>query len=371
MGASRRFFLEIPLFSLVVAASAGSAFAQSTSSVVIWGLLDADVSHFSQGGLSKTLLSTSGNAGSQLGFRGTEDLGGGMSANFWLESGLLNDTGEIFSSTYFARRSTVSLAGPFGEIRFGRDYTPTWSNHNAFDPFNTSGAGAGSNITTRGSNPMTLIRANNSISYLWGYGPNRPANTGRGVYAQLMYALPENTHGRPALGRYAGGRLGYAEGPINAAIAYSRSEGTPYAADAVAGFSSFKEFSLGAAYDFGVGKLMAHVGTNTSDVPGTKYTHWGIGGRIYAGAGYIPVSYNSIRQSGATGAGADQLAAGYVYFFSKRTAAYATVSHIRNKNKGTWTFSGSNGGDNPGFATAPGFAYGSGTGYDFGIRTSF
>jgi len=366
--------MKKPLVALAAFAFLGAASAQSSSSVTLWGLMDAGVSHFTQGGVDKTMLDTSGTAGSQLGFRGTEDLGGGMSANFWLESSIVNDTGSGLSSSgglTFNRRSTVSLAGNFGEVRLGRDYTPSWSNHNAFDAFNTSGAGAGSNITAVGINPLTGVRADNSISYLWGFAPNGSTNTGRGVYGNLMYAFAENVSGQPALGEYAGGRLGYANGPVNAAISYAKSKGTPYAADAAAGYSTFKEFNLGVAYDFGVAKLMTHVGTNNTDAAGTKYTHWGIGAKINAGPGYIPVSYNSAKQNDATSKGANQIAAGYVYILSKRTFLYTTVSHINNKNNGTFTFKGANGGGNPGFAAVHGFAFGAGTGYSIGLRTRF
>lgn len=366
-----RLSMKNPLVALAALAFLGAASAQSSSSVTLWGLMDAGVSHYTQGGLDKTMLDTSGNAGSQFGFRGAEDLGGGLSANFWLESSLVNNTGSGLSPSgglTFNRRSTVSLAGNFGEVRLGRDYTPSWSNHNAFDAFNTSGPGADSNITAVGINPLTGVRASNSIAYLWGFAPNGSTNTGHGVYGTLMYAFAENVSGQPALGEYAGGRLGYANGPVNAAISYAESKGTPYAA---AGYSTFKEFNLGGAYDFSVAKLMAHVGTNNSDAAGTKYTQWGIGAKINAGPGYIPVSYNSVKQNNATSAGANQLAVGYVYNLSKRTALYTTVSHINNKNNGTFTFKGANGGGNPGFAAVRGFAFGAGTGYSIGLRTRF
>ncbi|MDR3453632.1 MAG: porin [Rhodoferax sp.] len=363
---------------------AGLAFvgvASAQSSVTLWGLLDADVSHYSQGGRSRTMESTSGNSGSQLGFRGTEDLGGGLSANFWLESSLLNNTGGgLGGALTFNRRSTVSLSSGFGEVRLGRDYTPSFLNHVVFDPFGDSGPGAGSNITLggganglAGSNGLTAVRANNSLQYLWGFAPNALATVGSGVYAQLMYALPGNVSGTPALGEYTGGRLGYANGPMNAAISYSQSKGAPYAADAAQGDSTFKEFNLGGSYKLGVARLMAHVGTNNSDVAGTRYTHWSVGATIDAGPAYIPIAFTSVKQNNATSDGANQFAAGYVYVLSKRTSVYVTVSHITNKNNGTYTFQGSNGGGNPGIETAfgSGTSFGSGTGYDIGLKTSF
>ena len=369
------------LVALAALAFVGVASAQS--SVTLFGVVDADVAHFSQNGISKTMLTSSGNTGSQLGFRGTEDLGGGMSANFWLEGTLVNNTGSGLGADggfAFNRRSTVSLAGNFGEIRLGRDYTPSFINHYVFDPFFLSGPGAGSNITlgggangAAGENAATAVRANNSIQYLWGFKPNAIAAIGSGVYAQLMYAFAGNVSGAAALGEYAGGRLGYANGPANVAISYAQSKGTPYAIDVGQGYSTYKEFNLGGSYAFSVGKLVAHVGTNNSDVAGTKYTHWGVGAMINAGSGYIPISYNAIKQDNGTSDGASQVAVGYVYNLSKRTALYAAVSHISNKNNGTWTFQGSNGGNNPGLETAfgGGKSFGSGTGYDVGLRTSF
>jgi predicted porin len=87
---------------------------------------------------SQTALSNSGYNASRLGFRGTEDLGGGLAASFWLEAPITNDDGKDWSAS-FSRRSTVSLSGGFGEIRLGRDYTATFWNDTVFDPFGTVG----------------------------------------------------------------------------------------------------------------------------------------------------------------------------------------------------------------------------------------
>ena len=365
------------LINLAALGFAGMASAQS--SVTLFGVLDADLSHYSQGGVNKTIMSTSGNGPSSFGFRGTEDLGGGLAANFWLEAALLNDTGAFAGPALFGRRSTVSVAGTFGEVRLGRDAPPTWWNNVVFDPFGGAGPGGGANIAKgggtngfNGTNPLAFTRVNNSIQYLWGFAPNAQKAISKCLYAQLMYVFPENVAGAPALGQYAGGRLGYASGPMNAAVSYGESKGAPITG-AVGPYSTFKDFNLGGSYNIGVANLIAHVGINNSDVAGNKYTHWGLGATIFAGAGSIPVSYNSTKQNNASGDGAEQIAVGYVYNLSKRTALYSAISHIRNKNNGTYTFLGGNGGGNPGLQTAfgGGKSFGSGTGYDIGIRTSF
>ncbi|MFX8262517.1 porin, partial [Acinetobacter baumannii] len=77
---------------------------------------------------------------SRLGFRGVEDLGGGLKAGFHLEGEIFGDDGNA-SGFNFKRRSTVSLAGGFGEVRLGRDLTPGYSKFISYDLFGQVGIG--------------------------------------------------------------------------------------------------------------------------------------------------------------------------------------------------------------------------------------
>src|SRR5205085_9250952 len=137
------------LIALAALAAAGAASAQS--SVTLFGIVDVNYAHYSvDGGTSAygtattsghvNVLTNSGYNSARLGFRGTEDLGGGVSASFWLEGSLSPDDGNA-AGLQFRRRSTVSLAGGWGEIRLGRDYVPTFWNLTVFDPFGTNGVG--------------------------------------------------------------------------------------------------------------------------------------------------------------------------------------------------------------------------------------
>src|SRR6478609_7148218 len=241
------------LVALAALAVAGIASAQS--SVTLFGVVDATINGISNktdqpvflgnvNGLpifgtqsvttSQTKLTNSGYNSSRLGFRGTEDLGGGLAASFWLEAGMNNDDGTGAATgggLNFNRRSTVSLSGNFGEVRLGRDYTPTFWNDTVFDPFGTNGVGTNAISSAVGaltvgtsSNANNYVRANNTVGYFL------PANLG-GFYGQLMYGLPERTEYDPASatpaglfvgGRYAGGRFGYANGPLDVAVAYGQ-----------------------------------------------------------------------------------------------------------------------------------------------------
>ncbi|HXD41673.1 MAG TPA: porin [Ramlibacter sp.] len=359
------------VIALALLAAAGVASAQS--SVTLFGVLDADVSHYSQNGTSKTLMSTSGLSSSQLGVRGVEDLGGGMAAGFWLEAAILNDTGlgnGTGGAVVFQRRSYLSLGGNWGQVRLGRDYTPTFWNHTVFDPFGTLGPGAGSNVSqtagtngAAGDNPATAARASNGLSYLWGFAVNGSSAIGTGLYVQATYSFPENLSGTAAANRYTGVRVGFANGPFNVAGAVARSN------SATTPLFQFKTWNIGGSYDLGMANLMAKYGVNDSDLAGSKHTFWSLGATVPLGAGYIPVSYGRIKQNAVGSPGASQFAVGYVHNLSKRTALYAAASHISNRNGGNYTFAGGNGGGNPGFTGAA--ATGSGTGYDVGIRHSF
>ncbi len=364
------------LIALAVLAASGAAMAQS--SVTIWGIVDAAYSNYSQGGVSKAFMTTSGNASSQLGFKGTEDLGGGMSASFWLEAQLNNDSGAGagYNSAansltnngglQFNRRSTIDLTGKFGAIRLGRDYTPTFWSHTVFDPFGTLGAGAGSNVTlASGQNALTAARTNNGFSYLYNVAANGGSHGlgSQGVYAQVTYALAENLSNAAtgAAGQYQGARVGYAAGALNVAVAYSESNSSTTAA------VKYKETNIAGSYDLGVAQLMAKWGTNDSNVAATKSTYYTIGAKIPMGSGYIPVSYGSVEQNNAKATGANQFAIGYVYNLSKRSALYTTYSALSNKNGGTYTFLGGNGGGASGLPATTA----NGTGFDVGFRTSF
>ena len=394
------------LIALAVLAASGAAMAQS--SVTIWGVVDAAYSNYSQGGLSRTFMTTSGNASSQLGFKGTEDLGGGMSASFWLEAQMNNDSGSgsgfngtnigAISTTagtavtasgalannttanngglVFNRRSTIDLAGSFGAIRLGRDYTPSFWNHTVFDPFGTLGAGSGANITlpstltlaAANTNALTGARTNNGFTYLYGIAPNGGSHAlgSQGVYAQVTFAPAENLSNAAAgaAGQYQGARVGYAAGALNIAGSYAESNFQTNAA------TKYKETNIAGSYDMGVAQLMAHWGTNDiSTAAASKSSHWGIGAKIPMGSGYIPVSFNSVSINNAANSGASQFAIGYVYNLSKRSALYTTYSALSNKNGGAYTFLGGNGGGNAGLGSVA--AGKDGTAFDAGFRTSF
>ncbi|MGO4393179.1 porin [Variovorax sp. M-6] len=418
------------LVALAALAVAGVASAQS--SVTLFGVVDAAISGYSNktdatlqvgtiNGVpifgtqsittSKTALTSSGYNSSRLGFRGTEDLGGGLAASFWLEAGINNDDGTGTATgggLQFNRRSTVSLSGNFGEVRLGRDYTPTFWNDTVFDPFGTNGVGTNLISTANGyssagaaSSGFTAnnqySRASNSVGYFL------PPNLG-GFYGQVMYAFNEKTTFDPGAltttpvpaingraGRYVGGRVGYANGPLDVAAAYGVS--TVASNFFVGNTQNLDTFNLGASYDFGVVKLFGEYSNakikldqsapltinGVFGVSEPSAQGWLLGATVPVGPGLIRFAYSAVKYKDTLGARnqffqvfpdpkADKFALGYVHNLSKRTALYATVARINNKDGADLTMGGS-----PAFYTATNVPTTpkNSTGYDLGIRHAF
>jgi predicted porin len=353
------------LIALAVLAAAGAASAQS--SVTLFGVVDATLA-FGKGSIAdRTQLTNSGYNSSRLGFRGTEDLGGGMSASFWLEAGLNNDNGQGANTNSnnqasgqpaagtvpagsqgltFNRRSTVSLAGGWGELRLGRDYTPQFWNLTVFDPFGTNGVGTSQLLNSgSGLTGVTAVRSSNGIGYFL------PGNLG-GFYGQVQYYLGENLENGAATeddGRGIGLRVGYAAGPFNVALALSR---TDYAAGDV------KQNNLAGQWDFGVAKLQAGFSKDSAgSVDGKGFL---VGGLIPVGAGEIRVAYSQYKVDLAGDPKTRKIAVGYVHNLSKRTAVYTTYARVKNSGGAAQALNGS--------STA---ANASSSGFDFGLRHSF
>ncbi|MGB6098228.1 MAG: porin [Comamonas thiooxydans] len=121
-----RHFSPVLLASLSLAAAMGAQ-AQTGSSVTLYGHLDTGIEHLSnvQGGGSLTRMpGLTGTAPSRWGVRGKEDLGGGLNAEFALESGFGVDSGTLNQGGRgFGRQAWVGLSGDWGSASVGRNYT--------------------------------------------------------------------------------------------------------------------------------------------------------------------------------------------------------------------------------------------------------
>jgi len=321
------------LIALAAVAATGAAFAQS--SVTLFGVVDTGVTYV-DGANSWSGMTSGNNSTSRLGFRGTEDLGGGLKANFWLEAGINTDSGNGNSGVengsteeglQFKRRSTIGLEGGFGEVRLGRELTAAYNAVSRYDVFGTVGV-AQSRIWGQAGN---VIRINNMVSY---YTPNFS-----GFKAAVNYGFGEQAESRDS--RYVGASLTYDNGPLSVGFGAERlNRGDAYHSGTQAAFvdHDIEAYGIGASYNFGVAKLAAAYRTQENEnIAGTKVDRdaflIGVSAPVGA-AGEVKVSYNRYETevNGGADQKTDQFGLGHVHNLSKRTAVYGTYAYIKNKN---------------------------------------
>ncbi|MDQ6680340.1 MAG: porin [Pseudomonadota bacterium] len=339
--------------------------ASAQSSVTLYGTLDLSARYVNNAGSARRLsLAHDGLNANQLGFRGIEDLGDGLRANFTLLAGVNPETGTA-NAKFWNRRSTVSLSNQLGEIRLGRDYTPSNWNPLLFDPFAPSSIGSSLNVTrlftgltTTGPGSVgpvnTYIRADNSIGYFL------PDNLG-GFYGQAMAAAAEagsNTN----LGRYLGARVGWSGGPVNVAGAYGETR-------VVGTEAKIRLWNVAASYNIASFKVMAQYNDDRDGRPvrNVRERRTLLGGVYSIGVSEIHASW--VRSIANIGPDASLYSIGYVYNLSKRTALYGTGSLI--KNAGGSAVGGNFSVAPSPFQTAPPTRGGASRGLEFGLRHFF
>lgn len=351
---------------LAAALAASTALAWAQSSVTLFGVIDTAIAVGRGTVADRTQLSNSGNQTSRIAFRGVEDLGGGMSASFWLEAGLNTDngTGQPTNTNnqasggalaglnggqgvVFGRRATVSLASGWGELRLGRDYTPQYWNLYYADPFGNVGVGLPMPAVYLfgGFTGPTAVRASNTVSYFL------PPNLG-GFFGHAQYYFGENARNGAATeddGTGGGLRVGYSKAPLYASIATGR---TNYAA------GDTRQSNAVATWDFGVAKIGAQVSRDRNGR--LKGKGWLLGGWVPVGPALLLASYSVYETTAAGNPEGKKFALGYVYNFSKRTATYATWARLKNAGGASLGLNGAVTGPNT-----------SSTGWDLGVRHNF
>ena len=306
-----KFHMKKSLIALAVLAASGAAMAQS--SVTVYGIADIWFGSTKNGlgASSVTKLESGGVSGSRWGLKGTEDLGGGLKANFLLEQGFALDTGTEPDGSGFNRQAYVGLSGGFGEVRMGKVFTAyddiSGATHSAFD----SALSPTVNVfesTGYTSNPS------NGLYYA------SPAFGG--FAAAASYSLKEgvNTGVRAFNVTYNGG-------PIYAGVAYQ-------VQSPAAGGNSDKYTRINGSYDFGAVKLLASYGKEKL-AAGDDTNEYQIGADVpLSGALTLSGGYatSKTKNAGVTQSKRSGYGVALAYSLSKRTTVYTGIQSATAKN---------------------------------------
>jgi predicted porin len=334
---------NLTLFLAMTAASLGAAQAQS--SVTLFGRLDAGVAKQSGDVLGSRAWQLQDGAGSLLGIKGTEDLGGGLSVSFDLQHWLDSSSGSILNPDpqppggglkFWGRRAVVSLKGEFGQLTLGRDLSPVFIQGVLVDPFTFDRVAC----VCGGAVALAKDRSTGAAYVAAG----SVANVGAARYDNaVIYAAPAMGPVRltamvaPNEGGVLGGKRTYA-----LALDYGAHFGAPLALSlgfeqngtiASAGGAG-KYWIAAGGYRFDAFRLTGAFSSGKLDSNGDKTRNFLFGAEYAFGASTVLASFDSFRNRGTADWNSKKLTVGYHYNFSKRTMLYADASNVRANGLG-------------------------------------
>ena len=297
---------------LAVLAVAGTTAAMAQSSVTLYGRVNTTVERQKVGDVTTTGMF---NNSSRFGFKGTEDLGGGLKAGFQLESGFASDTGAS-SSTFFGRQSEVNLSGGFGMVRLG-NFTPE-SYYATADYVSMHNHDTGSSSDALYYDPVSsgVLGQKNKIAYRT---PDFGGFTAEA--AVLMHEKAAGTNNKNGVDLAANYNLG--------ALALG------------AGYSQVddqKQLGLRALYTFGQFVVGGYYQRNDEDAAGSR-NNFRLAGAYMMGASELHVNVGRANSwSNFANSAATQFTLGYNYNLSKRTKVYTYYTRVNNDANATYGY---------------------------------
>lgn len=311
----------------VLGACMSNTYAQS--SVTIYGIIDAGVTHVNNDNGGRTTLEAGQMQVSRWGFRGLEDLGGGLKATFDLEGTLLNDTGAAgvgtgtpSTTSLFDREASVGLISNIGTLTFGRQNILGVGSVGLADPMNLAFAATSPNVLFAAMNHSgvygpygannggTALRQNNSVKYISPYFHN--------FGFALMRAFGEQP-GSAEKSSYEGASAFYHTGPFGASTAYARMKD-------VTGNALLKSYAVGVRYTDTHFAIRSTYAANELDTTSRKISVFGVGVDVPTGPALtITLAAYNTRHSGDAHDDSQQYIAIAKYAFSKRSTGYVSI----------------------------------------------
>lgn len=311
------------LIAMAILAVTGAAMAQS--SVNMYGTADVALGklRFGKAGMqANTAVNTSG---SYLGFKGVEDLGGGLKTGFVLEQRINLKNGAddtTIGSTTFQRAANLWIGDTWGTVRAGRAYTPS---HNAMSAWDLMGR----DYNSIAEQTYGVVGGNNGFSQNSQLSYKTPSLSGFTAEAAYVFKADNNNRSKYDLG------LVYANGPLTAGFAYNKTQSLD-ASYAFGGQYNFGMFDVAAGY-YHARNLSWMNDTTGQTIPNAIGMNNGftIGGRVRWNAFSVAVDLTKITSTGYQVNGIDfndkkftNITLHGRYALSKRTFVYANYLRV-------------------------------------------
>jgi predicted porin len=304
------------LIAIAVLTAVGAASAQS--SLNLYGVADVWVGK-AKG--TDAQMGSGGLAGSRLGFRGTEDLGGGLKASFNLEQAVNLTSGATETPT-FGRQANISLSGGFGTVKLGRSFT-------AFDDINGA-ANSGFDSALSATDGTWVVHTGSANAQIYYASPEL-----NGISGAVGFTLDGNQNAANPTNDITSLHVKYASGPIYAGFAYQDEKRV--------GAKAIQHTLFNGSYDLGMAVVKASFRTvkNPAGDPwvnpkATEYqfgVDYPVNSNLTLSAGYAASETEASTIGGTTGTSRDAVGFGVAagYSLSKRTMVYGG---FRNGKRG-------------------------------------
>jgi predicted porin len=351
--------MQLRRVGVVAGAALFSTSLYAQTGIQLYGIADAGVEYVNKVRIGTTGSETgrvvrlqSGNAASsRFGFRGREDLGGGLTAQFVLENGFSIDDGTMSQGgRLFGRQAFVGLGGRFGEIQAGRETTAVYDFGLVFDPISPA----------RYAAPIFdaafVGRADNALKYVGTFG-------GLNIRAQYSFGFDGlianggEVPGAFRVGKEAGAHVDYALGNFVVGAAYDRQNGTSIATQE----NTNERKLIGATVNLKPVKLFAAYQRQTVKTPATSTDtnfYW-VGAQYNATSALALSTAAYFRDPEGTANRSTMLTLLASYALSKRTDIYSQAAFMKNQDTATLGMGG---------AVTPGSNQ---TGVTLGVRHRF
>ena len=320
------------LAAALVGAASLPAFAQS--SVTLYGVIDTNlefINHADATGGELVRMNSGGLSNSRIGFKGTEDLGGGYSAFFWLEAGYNSFDGTNASSgVLFNRQAAVGVSNEsYGTLSAGLQYTAMYDILEQYDPMGYAPQYTWFPTTGSSDDFSYKARLNNSVKYVGQFG---------GLKAIANYSFGGDASSFQSSAAYGAG-LQYAIGTFSAAFAYDYRNG---AINTSGTWTKSRNWSVSARNQFGPAAVMGgyeHYLYDPTKGASVSAALW-FGGVRYRVMPALQVTtavyYQSNKTKNVSNSIMGVLSSDYA--LSKRTDVYATVAYAAATRYANGTF---------------------------------
>jgi len=318
-------FNKTIIAGIIAASVSSAALAQNVS---VYGIIDTGMQNYNNGTTNLTRATNSLFNSGRLGFRGTEDLGGGLKANFMLESSLTTSDGTLGSSSTtgltFDREAWVGVSGGFGEVRMGRQDV-------SYAQDIDSGVSQAGNFATFPVNGTDYQLGRDQASVVKYTTPNLG-----GLTVQAGFSSNANGATTDAGTDQKSIHAKYEIGQMTLHAGYQTTDGATAVAE--------RDFTAaGVSYNFGVASVGYAYGEGDTSTTGDVKSKGHVASvKVPLGKGFAAHGVYAISENGAQAS--DNSGKGYSLILSKelskRTMIYTAYTSVTNEASSSMTMTG-------------------------------